>query len=804
MPPLTALAFVMLGLALALRHLGRAHKTSEALAFATALLTLIPVLGFLYGATPLLAGGRFAAMTPGSVAGFTLLCAGLFFSYPELRRSTPLQSSNPESAALRRLLFATFLWPTIGGWALIGGIRVGLYDVALGTAGLVTLGFAVFTALILRNARDLDAVRRARAGAESRFRELVEFSPDAILTVDGGRIRTANEQVERLFRWSRTELVGQPVEVLLPARVRAQHVVDRIEFQKHPHVRRMGEGRQLTALRKDGTQFPVEVSLSPLQGNGDQIVICIVRDVTERHEAERALRQSEEKYRMVVDGASEVFYRVSVADDPLRGRVEFVSARCEAITGRRPEEFTADSSLWIESVHPDDRQALWESTQTVLASRRAGTRYYRIRDLAGTYHAMADRVVPLVDAEGHVLGYQGTARDVTENVRAEGDRLRLQRQLEQAQRVEAVGRLAGGVAHDFNNVLTVMVGNCELALSQLDPGCSARANLVEVAEAGKRAAALTRQLLAFGRQQIISPRTLNLNAQLANLEGMLRRAIGEDIDLIFTLADNLWPVRLDPSQLDQIVINLSVNAHDAMPSGGSLTVETENVTLDDTYATAHVGLLPGDYVRLIVKDTGCGMYRATLEHAFEPFFTTKPAGKGTGLGLATVYGIVKQNDGFINVHSELGQGTSVEIHIPRYQGEEREAPVTQVATAPGGHERVLLVEDNEQLRQLARKLLGRLGYEVLEAAGPSAALELCERQEDEIHLLLTDVVMPTMNGPELSARVTSLKPGIKTLYMSGYPSDLIAHRGLLHEGLHCLEKPFDLNALATAVRAALG
>jgi PAS domain S-box-containing protein len=804
MPPVTALAFMLLGLALALRHRGRARRVSEVLASGTALLTMIPLLGFLYGASAAFVGSGFAAMTPGAAAIFTLLCAGFFLSYPELHRSAPLHSSNPESAALRRLMLATFLWPTIGGWALVGGVRVGLYDVPFGTAILVTLGFAVFAALILRDARDLNAVRRTREEAESRFRDLVEFSPDGILTVDrSGLIRVANAQAEELFGHSRTELVGQSIETLLPARFRAQHAADRTQFQGHPRVRRMAEGRQLTALRKDGREFPVEVSLSPLQGDEEAMVIATVRDVTERYEVERALRRSEEKYRMVVESASEVFYQVSVSDDPLEGRVEFVSPQCEMVTGHRPQEFMADPRLWVESIHPDDRLSLSESTQSILTSRRVATRYYRIRDSVGAYHSMADRVVPLVDAEGRVNGYQGTARDITEGIRADEDRQRLQNQLDQAHKMEAVGRLAGGVAHDFNNILTVIVGNCELALSQLDPASSVARDLMEVAEAGRRAADLTRQLLASGRQQIIAPRALNLNAQLRNLEHMLRRTISEDVDLTFVFAANLWPVRLDPSQVAQVIINLSVNARDAMPNGGSLTVETANVTLDDTHAAAHVGFVPGDYVALTVSDTGSGMDQATREHAFEPFFTTKPEGKGSGLGLATIFGIVKQNNGFVNIYSEPGRGTSIKIHVPRYHCEEQEAPATEATTATGGYETVLLVEDNDQLRRLARRFLKRLGYKVLAAAGASAALEICEKSESRIHLLLTDVVMPTMNGTELSARITSLKPGIGTLFMSGYPTSVISHRGLLHEGIHYLQKPFDLNALARAVRETL-
>ncbi len=737
MPPATVLAFLLFGLALALRHRGHARRAWTVLASGTVLLTLFSLLGFAFGFSAAFVGGAFAPMTSGAAGVFILLCASFFLSYPEGPRSTPL-------------------------------------------------------------------VSRGREEAESRFRDLIEFLPDGILTVDrNGLIRMANEQTEKLFGCSRTELVGQSVETLLPGRFRAGHVADRTQFQGQPRVRRMGEGRQLMALRKDGREFPVEVSLSPVPSDGEPMVIATVRDVSERREVERALRQSEEKYRMVVEGSSEIFYQVSVSDDPFQGRVEFVSPQCKVVTGHRPEEFISNQRLWIESTHPDDRLLLFESTQSILTSRRAATRYYRIRDNLGAYHSVADRIVPLMDAVGRVTGYQGTARDITERVRADEDRQRLQRQLNQGQKMEAVGRLAGGVAHDFNNILTIIIGTCDIALKGLDPASSAAQDLVEIGKAGRQAADLTRQLLAFSRQQVIAPRALDLNAQIRNLEQMLRRTIGENVELAFALTENPWPVRLDPSQVGQIIINLSVNARDAMPDGGSLTVETANVTLDDTYSAAHVGFLPGDYVALTVSDTGFGMDPANREHAFEPFFTTKPEGKGTGLGLATLYGIVKQNDGFINLYSEPGQGTSVKIYFPRYRGVKIETPTTAVTAATGGHETVLLVEDDDQLRRLTHRLLKQLGYEVMQAASPSTALDLCETHEGRIHLLLTDVVMPKINGAELSARITSLRPGIGTLFMSGYPTSVISHRGLLNEGVHFLQKPFDVNALARALREAL-
>jgi CheY-like chemotaxis protein len=370
--------------------------------------------------------------------------------------------------------------------------------------------------------------------------------------------------------------------------------------------------------------------------------------------------------------------------------------------------------------------------------------------------------------------------------------------------MEAVGRLAGGVAHDFNNMLSVILGYTELILAKLKPLDPIHAPLKAVQSAAIRSADLTRQLLAFSRKQTIAPRSVDLNEQTKAMERLLTRIIGEDIELIFNLSAELWPVYMDPVQIDQIVANLAVNSRDAMSEGGRLTVETTNITLNADYCKRYAGFRPGNFVMLAVSDTGCGMDRETLEHVFEPFFTTKAEGKGTGLGLATVYGIVKQNNGFINIYSELGQGTTVKIYIPRYLGQEEAAPIPVEEVIPtGGWETVLLVEDEDQIRQLAKTMLEELGYRVLDAPGPGEAMVLCEKYPAEIHLLLTDVVMPNMNGKELEGRIKAVKPGIRTIFMSGYTADAIAHLGVLEKGTHFLQKPFSLADLARKAREVL-
>ncbi len=380
----------------------------------------------------------------------------------------------------------------------------------------------------------------------------------------------------------------------------------------------------------------------------------------------------------------------------------------------------------------------------------------------------------------------------------------LEAQLHQAQKMEAVGRLAGGVAHDFNNMLAVIAGHADLALERTTPDSPLHADLLEIQNAAQRSADLTRQLLAFARKQTIAPKALDLNDTIVGMLKMLGRLIGEDIDLLWKPTRPLWTVRMDPAQIDQILANLVVNARDAIAGVGKITIETGQVMFDEGYCETHAGFIPGEYVLLAVSDNGCGMDKATLVQLFDPFFTTKPRGRGTGLGLATVYGIVKQNQGFINVYSEPEQGTTFKIYLPRYAASDPvSARVPESAVAPTGAETVLLVEDEEALLKLGQLLLERLGYTVLAASSPSAALKLAETYPGVIHLLLTDVIMPEMSGRDLWQRLGALRSGLKCVFMSGYTANVIAHHGVLDEGVHFLQKPFSREVLATKIREVL-
>jgi signal transduction histidine kinase/ActR/RegA family two-component response regulator len=377
-------------------------------------------------------------------------------------------------------------------------------------------------------------------------------------------------------------------------------------------------------------------------------------------------------------------------------------------------------------------------------------------------------------------------------------------QLRQAQKMEAVGKLAGGVAHDFNNLLTAIICNSDLTLRRLGEDDPLRRNVEGIKGAGERAAALTRQLLAFSRKQVLQPKVLNLNDVVVETNKMLRRLIGEDIDLLTVLEPSLGQVKADPGQVDQVLINLCVNARDAMPKGGKLTIETSNIYVDEEYARRHLSVRPGWYVMLVVTDTGCGMDAQTQERIFEPFFTTKEVGKGTGLGLSTVYGIVKQSGGNVWVYSEEGRGTTFKIYLPRT---DQAAEPLDVGNAqdepPAGTETVLLVEDEEMVRRMAHEILLMNGYQVLESSHGAEALDRCREHQGPIHLMLTDVVMPRMSGRELAEHAATLRPEMRVLYMSGYTDDSIVHHGVLDEGMAFIEKPFTPNSLAHKVRSAL-
>ena len=404
-----------------------------------------------------------------------------------------------------------------------------------------------------------------------------------------------------------------------------------------------------------------------------------------------------------------------------------------------------------------------------------------------------------------IAGAIANAQLFNERLRAEEKMRALEDQLRQSQKMEAVGRLAGGVAHDFNNLLTVIKGYSQISLVMLKEGDPLKENIEEIQKAANRAASLTKQLLVFSRRQILELKVFHLNTILQDLDKMLHRIIGEDIELVYSLSNDLGQVKTDPTQMEQVILNLAINAKDAMPSGGKLTIETSNATLDESYTDSHIGVTPGDYVMLSVSDTGLGMTPEIKERIFEPFFTTKEKGKGTGLGLSIVYGIVQQSGGSIWVYSELGLGTTFKVFLPRIEEDAESLRPTAVPTKSlQGSETILVVEDEEIVRKLACKVLEKNGYRVLEASNGEEALHIVQKQNgNPIHLVVTDVVMPGMNGRQLVDRLVSLWPQIKALYMSGYTNDAIAHHGVLDPGIAYIQKPFTPDDLTLKVRKVL-
>ena len=630
--------------------------------------------------------------------------------------------------------------------------------------------------------------------SEARFRSLVENAPDAIFVQTEERFAYINEATVRLLRASNTDqLIGQSVLNSFHPDYRPQ-VADR--------MRRLNQNRQLvptmeeTLLRTDGSTVDVEVSAVPIRYGGKDGALVFVRDITDRKRAEQSLKESEEQYRQLFNTMMNGFALHEIICDtsgaPVNYRFLEVNPAFERLTGLKAENIIGRTVL---DVMPGTEPVWIERYGRVALTGVPAMFENESNELATYYHVTAYSPRP-----GH---FAVIFEDVSERKRAEEDRERMESQLRQAQKMEAVGRLAGGVAHDFNNMLNVILGNAEIALTRLKPEDSFYMELSEIKVAGERSAALTRQLLAFSRKQLVEPKTIDLNAEISNQKSLLERLIGEEINIVFLPMDNLWSIRIDPYQIGQILTNLAINSRDAIKGVGTITIETANVSLDNTYVQRNVYVKPGEYVMLSFTDSGTGMDSETVEQIFEPFFTTKKEGHGTGLGLSTVYGIVRQNSGVVNVYSERGMGTTFKIYFPRYAGKPGKQIISAGEKPMEGNETILIVEDEEQILELTRKILEKCGYRVLTANSPADASHIVEEGVQDIHLLLTDVVMPTMNGKELRDKIRNRFPGIKTLFMSGYTANVIAERGVIDKDVNFIHKPFTISGLAKKVREVL-
>ncbi|HEX4654338.1 MAG TPA: PAS domain S-box protein [Mycobacteriales bacterium] len=650
--------------------------------------------------------------------------------------------------------------------------------------------------------------------------QLLDSAPDAFVIIDkSGLIRLVNRQAERLFGYGRDELLGRPIETLVPEAVRSVHPQHREGYFMRPTARPMGAGLQLAARRKDGTEFPVDISLSSVETPQGVLVSAAVRDITDR-------KRSDAKFQALLEAAPDAIVAVDEG-----GVIHLANQQAEVLFGYSREELVGsliDTLVpdRIRQVHPGHRAKYFATPAArpmgaglqLAARRKDGTEF------------PVDISLSAMETEDGVL-VSAAVRDITDRKRAEAEQSRLQAQLQkaqrdeeravlegqlhQAQRLESVGQLAGGIAHDFNNLLAGIMNYATLVADGIRDK-AAHLQLVddedfkviatdvdEITKVARRAADLTHQLLIFSRREVVQPEVLDLNLIVDEMEKLLARTIGERIDLATRLEVGLPPVLVDRGQIEQVLMNLAVNARDAMPTGGRLAIETSTFEAEHDYAEIH-RIAPGGYVQLTVADSGSGMPTEVQARAFEPFFTTKAKGEGSGLGLATVYGIVTQAGGDVVIYSESGLGTTIRVHLPVTDSAVVAPSIrSETSTRAGTGETILLVEDEEMIREPARRILARNGYHVLAAPDADEALAIAKEHGGSIDLLLTDVVMPGRSGKELAEDVRNLNDRIRVLFMSGYSYDVIVHQGVLEEGVQLIEKPFAAESLLSRVRDIL-
>ncbi len=630
--------------------------------------------------------------------------------------------------------------------------------------------------------------------SENKFKSFAEQSIAGINIIQDGVFKYVNPKFAEMFGYTVEEcLNNMPFKNMI-------HEKDLASVEEHVGRRTSGEPDSghytCRGLKKNGQIFHVEIYGSSIVYKGKPAATGTVLDITERKRAENALEESEEKYRRIVETANEGICMTDV--DNL---VTYVNQKLADMLGYLPEEIIGRPLVhFLFPKDLADHQEKWSHRLHGLSETYE--RRFRRSDGGECWTIVSVTVIRAED--GRFTGAFGMLTDITERKQAEKETKNLAQQLFQAQKMESVGRLAGGVAHDFNNMLGVIIGRAEMALNMDVSVDQLQHHLKEILKAGLRSADLTRQLLAFARKQTAILQILDLNGTISDMLNMLRRLIGEDIGLSLQPGVDLWKVKIDPSQVDQILANLVVNARDAISGVGAITLGTGNVVIDDSNRAETPEFTPGEYVLLTVSDTGAGMSQEVRENIFEPFFTTKEVGKGTGLGLSTVYGIVKQNDGFVYVASEPGKGTTFKIYLPRCEAETAQAASDEVAgKRPTGTETVLLVEDDEAILNLSKMILENLGYTVLATQTPVHAIHIVKEHPGDIHLLITDVVMPEMNGRELGEELRAFLPNLKCLYMSGYTADLIAHRGVLDAGVNFIQKPFLGDDFAARVRQVL-
>ncbi len=725
-----------------------------------------------------------------------------------------------EAAAIRKMMLPELVQighMNPGRWRHIKGVyqKLGLLDVDFPLEGFLydsgsqaafpwlnrTFFAAIFVIVLLAIGTGFLVVFNRRLRSEVQERKQAEVSlresenqissifrsaPVGIGSVVNRVMINVNIRLCEMTGYNETELIGQSARILYPS----DEDFAFVGREKYAQIADHGTGMVETRWqKKDGTIMDVLLSSTPadLQDQSKGVTFTAL-DITERKQAEKELKLAHERILTILDSIDSTVY---VAD----------MDTCEILfmNKRMITDFGGDKTGDIcYSAFRKNSERCECCTNNQLVDNHgnpAGVHIWNDKNpVTCRYYINYDRAIEWTD--GRLVRMQ-IATDIT-------DLKKMEAQLLQAQKMESVGRLAGGVAHDFNNMLGVILGHTELALLQADENHDLYSDLKEIQTAAQRSADITKQLLAFARKQTISPRKLDLNDTVESMLNMLRRIIGEDIDLVWKPSTHLWPVKMDPSQIDQILANLCVNARDAIDGVGKLTIETGRKSFDEEYCSEHPGFIPGDFVLLAVSDNGCGMDKDILDNLFEPFFTTKDVGKGTGLGLATIYGICKQNNGFINVYSEPGQGSTFNIYLPRLLADEdTDMTVPEKKAAVGGTETILLVEDEPMILDMTTTMLGMLGYTVLAAASPDEAIRLAKDHTGKVHLLMSDVVLPEMNGRDLAGQIVHLYPGIRLLFMSGYTANVIAHQGVLDDGVAFIQKPFSMADMTEKVREVL-
>jgi two-component system cell cycle sensor histidine kinase/response regulator CckA len=661
------------------------------------------------------------------------------------------------------------------------------------------IGFALYN--LEQEEKEIEA-NRMIFEREERLRAIFEAAKNVSFVVAdlGGkdaRIMEFSPGAEWIFGYTREEAIGRPVTMLhRPEDIDRFSSINALVLEKKEVF-----SEEIMKVRKSGEQFPSLFSICPILNEKKNVVatLSVTIDIAGLKKTEESLRQSEERYRAIFEGAAE---GIMIIEHHTRN-IKYVNPAMCRMLGYNEDEL---KHLTVNDIHPayildrlgldfeaHDRENKTMFQQDLECLKKDGTIIY------------ADVVITpriIIDGSAHSASF---FLDITQKKKAEDDKKKMEVQLLQSQKLEAVGRLTGGIAHDFNNILTMIIGNAEIILMGLPKGDPMREGIEEIRAAGDRASSLTSQLLAFSRKQVLQPTIMSLNETVRDTDRMLSRILGEDIEMRTILAPDLGLVEADVGQIEQVIMNLAVNARDAMPRGGKIAIETANVELDEKYARSHIAVIPGPYVMLSVSDTGVGMTKEVQEHVFEPFFTTKEKGKGTGLGLSTVYGIVKQSKGNIWVYSELGKGTTFKVYLPRAERliseKKKKDKKAEVLT---GSETILIVEDDEMVRKFVERVLKGYNYRILIAADGEEAIRIAREHEGPIDLMLTDVVMPGMNGQEIEKRLRTLRPDIKVLYMSGYTDNTIVDHGVLDKGKAFLQKPFTVDALGRKVREALG